>query len=148
MKGALPDSYSTSRAWIMDNYKHSKGVVRQSLATAVSRITLSFESWKSGNELDLLGVIAHYIDKQYQVKNVLLALRNIYGSHKGVELNRHLRAVCREFKISTKVAFFMADNASNNDSALKLLQHDLNINPQRKRLRCAGHIINLICKAI
>ena len=42
----------------------------------------------------------------------------------------------------------MADNASNNDKALELLQTELNIDPVKQRLRCAGHIINLVCKAV
>jgi hypothetical protein len=148
IEGALPQSYSTTRSWIMQGFKQAKAAVRRSMATSKSRITLSFDGWKSGNELDLLGVVAHYIDEQYQVKNVLLALRNTYGSHKGVEIHHHLLAVCREFKIGNRLAFFMADNASNNDLALQLLQNDLNIDPHTDRLRCAGHIINLVCKAI
>jgi hypothetical protein len=118
------------------------------LASSKSRVTLSFDGWKSNNELDLLGVVAHYIDDQYNVKNVLLALRNTYGSHTSDEQAYHLLSIAREYKISTKIAYFMADNASNNDKTLQLLQDDLNIHPTKSRLRCAAHIINLVTKAI
>jgi hypothetical protein len=115
---------------------------------AKSRITLSFDAWKSNNELDLLAIIAHYVDEHYNVKNVLLALRNTYGSHTAAEIKHHLLVVVREYRITTKIAYFMADSANSNDAALELLQKDLDIQPSKQRLRCACHIINLVCKAI
>ena len=42
----------------------------------------------------------------------------------------------------------MADNASNNDKTLELLRDDIATDPKKSRLRCAGHIINLVTKAI
>jgi hypothetical protein len=96
----------------------------------------------------MLAIIAHYIDEQYNVKNVLLALRNTYGSHAAAEMKHHLLTVVREYRITTKLAFFIADSANNNDAALDLLQHDLAIQPSKQRLRCGCHIINLVAKAI
>jgi hypothetical protein len=148
IKGALPSSYNTTRSWILKAAQQAKVAVRRSLASSKSRITLSFDGWKSDNQLDLLGVVAHYIDDQYRGKNVLIALRNTYGSHTGAEIAYQLLAVTREYKISSKVAYFMADNASNNDTALQLLESDLNIQANKSRLRCVGHIINLVTKSI
>jgi hypothetical protein len=122
--------------------------VRRSIVTSKSRITISFDGWKSGNQLDMLGIVAHYIDKDYKVKNVLLALRNTHGSHLGEELSQHLKDVFKEYGISDKVSFCMADNASNNDNALDRLAPDIPIRPLRGRLRCVAHIINLVCMAI
>jgi hypothetical protein len=144
----LPNSPTTTRRWIIKASQHAKKAVRRSLAKAKSRITLSFDGWKSDNELDLLGIIAHYIDKNYRVKNVLLALRNTYGSHKAEELKHHLLGVCRDYTITSRIAYIMADNAYNNDSAVELLKLELGLNPKKCRLRCAGHIINLVTKAI
>jgi hypothetical protein len=148
IEAVLPQSRNTTRCWIMQAFHQSKRSVRKSLASSKSRITLSFDAWKSDNELDLLGVIAHYIDEHYTVKNVLLGLRNTYGSHVGEEQKHHLLAICREYQISNKIAYFMADNATNNDKTLELLQSELAIDAKKSRLRCAGHIINLVCKAI
>ena len=148
IKNAVPKSHNTTRQWILDAFKNSRLAVRRCLSKSKSRITISFDGWRSGNQLDLLGIVAHFIDEQYAIKNVLLGLRNTYGSHIGAELKHHLLAVLRDYRISTKVAFFMADNASNNDKALELLQTELNIDPVKQRLRCAGHIINLVCKAV
>jgi hypothetical protein len=132
----------------MAAYKTLKPFVIHSLVAAKSRISLSFDGWKSDNDLDMLAIIAHYIDEQYTVKNVLLALRNTYRSHTAAETKHHLLAVIREYRITTKLAFFIADNANNNDAALDLLAVDLDIRPLKQRLRCSCHIINLVAKAI
>jgi hypothetical protein len=45
----------------------------------------------------------------------------------------------------------MADNASNNDAALKVLSTyllSMQLDPVKQRLRYAGHIYNLMSKAI
>jgi hypothetical protein len=62
----------------------------------------------------------------------------------------HLFATIRDFSVS-EVDYFIADNATNNDTALEAL---INLRPQycydkvKQRLRCTGHVYNLICKAI
>jgi hypothetical protein len=51
---------------------------------------------------------------------------------------------------SKQLGFFIADNASVNDVAIRLilahLRPDLK-NPDSRRVRCLGHIINLVAKA-
>ena len=148
LEPVLPKSIATTRKWLIKSYQGSKNAVRNDLAQSKSRITLSFDSWKSNNELDFLGVVAHYINKDYCMKNVLLALRNTFGSHTAQEQQHHLLAVCRDFRISNRIAYFMADNASNNDKTLELLSKEIDFKPEQSRLRCAGHIINLVTKAI
>ena len=116
---------------------------------ANSRIVISFDSWKADNKiLDLLSVLAHYIDKQYKLKTFVLALRDTYGSHSSDNIKDHLLTVLREYQISNKVAYFAADNATNNNKALRLLADELSIDPVNQRLRCLSHIINLVSTAI
>ena len=144
----LPRAYATTRDWIIHAFQQAKGEIRRNLSMSKSRISISFDGWKSNNELDLLAVIAHYIDRDYKIENVLLALRNAYGCHTGDELQYQLVTILREYKISTKVAYFVADNASNNDRALHFLQHELSIDPVKQRIRCACHVLNLVTKSI
>jgi hypothetical protein len=59
--------------------------------------------------------------------------------------------VIQDFAIADKIAYFIADNASNNDAALKILSTylpSIQLDPVKQRLRCTGHIYNLVCKAI
>jgi hypothetical protein len=86
----IPASHNTVRSWLIEAYKMSKQLVKCNLTQARSRITLSFDSWKSDNEVDYLGIVAHYIDKDFIVKAVLLALKNTFGNHTGLKMKKHL----------------------------------------------------------
>jgi len=79
---------------------------------------------------------------------VLLALRNTHGSHAAEELQYHLYEVCSEYGITDRLQYFIADSASNNDRALRLLALQLPIDVAQQRLRCTGHVFNLVCQAI
>ena len=99
--------------------------------------------------MDYLSIVAHYIDRSYQLKSVLLALYNTFGNKTGAEMKHHLLKVAHKFKISTRLNYFVYDNASNNDKAIELLATELfDVQPKKQRLRCTSYIINLICKSI
>ena len=95
-------------------------------------------------QLDMLGVTAHYLDEQLRVKTVLLGLRPMYGAHSGAAIAEELLALMREFKISDRVGYFVADNASNNDAALREMAKEIDIEPLRQRIRCNAHVLTLL----
>jgi hypothetical protein len=45
------------------------------------------------------------------------------------------------------LGYFVLDNATNNDTTLKELAKTMGFDPILKRLRCMGHIINLIAES-
>jgi len=45
------------------------------------------------------------------------------------------------------LGYFVLDNATNNDTTLDELAKTLNFDPNQRRLRCMGHILNLIAEA-
>ncbi|KAM0703025.1 hypothetical protein Q7P35_010457 [Cladosporium inversicolor] len=146
----LPTSHNIVATWLNNSYARHQAKVVTCLAKSTSAITISFDSWNADNDvLDLLGVVAHYLDEQYQLRTVVLGLRDHYGSHTGANIGEHLNQVLGDFKIRSKVAYFAADNATNNDTALDYLSKKV-IHYQLKimRLRCVGHILNLVCKAV
>ena len=136
------DNHATPRAWIMKAYSSAKECIVESLAKATSRITISSDNWKANNDiLDLLGVVAHYIDDNYNLQTVVLGLRDSMGSHTGANIAEQLSEVLQDFDIaSSQVAYYAADNASNNDTALVELNSYAAVNSVTQRLRCAGHI--------
>jgi hypothetical protein len=48
---------------------------------------------------------------------------------------------------SDKLGYFVLDNASNNNTTLEELGKIIGFDPIEKRLRCIGHIINLIAES-
>ncbi|TKA70942.1 hypothetical protein B0A55_10806 [Friedmanniomyces simplex] len=97
--------------------------------------------------MDLLGIIAHFIDEDWKHQNTLLALSPTRGSHTGENMSEQLLHVINDYQLGNNIEFYAADNAYNNDTAIRLLG-DLDVNLHKQRLRCAAHIINLVCKAI
>jgi hypothetical protein len=118
----MPTSHSTTASWILKAYEDAKLQVVQSLENATSKATLSFDGWTANNKvLDLLGIVTHYLDKDYKNRVVVLGLRDTLRSHSGVNIADHLLSVLNDFSLSDKIAYFIADNAINNDKALSVL---------------------------
>lgn len=63
-----------------------------------------------------------------------------------------LHSIILTFSIEGKLGAFMMDNADNNDTALRALRTMLpptaSLDPKESRLRCLGHMINLVVKAL
>lgn len=56
---------------------------------------------------------------------VVLALCDTHSSHTGANITDHLFEVLSTYKIRSKVTFFVADNATNNDKAISLLSREI-----------------------
>jgi hypothetical protein len=91
----------------------------------------------------------HYLRDDNKLHNVVLTMRDTLGSHTSSNIADHLFDVLKDHQISkSQIAFFVADNATNNDKAVKLLLERVGLNPITSRFRCAGHISNLVYTAI
>jgi hypothetical protein len=118
------------------------------LARGRSRIVLSFNAWSSPNHQSLLGVVGHWINADCKLKTGLLALKFIEGHH-GFEMADVLEEVIATYSIRDKISAFQIDNATNNDTALDALSISIpGVDRKQSRLRCFGHIINLVVKAL
>jgi hypothetical protein len=145
----LLPSARTVRAWVMNTYNERIGDVKESLANARSKVTLSFDAWSSPNHYSLLGVVGHWLDSKRQLRTGLLALKVLQGHH-GHEIADVLQEVIRNYSLENKVSTFQTDNASNNDTALEALTISLDgaFDTKQSRLRCFGHIVNLVAKSL
>jgi hypothetical protein len=150
LEEVIPRSAGTAHAWIIDAYNNAKSKVIKSIANSTSKLTISFDGWKANNDaLDLLGVIVHYLGDDNKLHNVVLAMSDTLGSHTGTNIAEQLFDVLKDYQIhGHQIAYFQADNAFNNDTALAALAERVDIHPVNSRLRCAGHIFNLVCNAI
>jgi hypothetical protein len=96
----------------------------------------------------MLGVVAHWIDADRKLRTGLLALKLIEG-HYGVDIAEVLEEVVTVYGIRNKIGAFQIDNATSNDTALDALELSIpGVDRKQSRLRCFGHIINLVVKAL
>jgi hypothetical protein len=89
------------------------------------------------------------IDAELKQQDLLIAFENLYRDHTSAAQAAVIRDVINNYNISRQFHCFVGDNASSNNSKLinRLnLYPDIHITADN-RLRCAGHIINLIIKA-
>jgi hypothetical protein len=132
----------------MTTYNERISDVKRSLAGARSKINLSFDAWSSPNHLSLLGVVAYWLDEEYTLKTSLLALRPLEG-HRGYDIAAVVSPVIKDFDIEHNLGAFQTDNATNNDTALAALAASIpSLEVKDSRLRCFGHIVNLVVKAM
>jgi hypothetical protein len=70
------------------------------------------------------------------------------GPHSGENIAKVLSTVIDFYDISTIIGFFIMDNASNNDTCIQEIAKQYPAIKQQSRLRCVGHMLNLIVKAL
>src|ERR1700761_9514033 len=58
------------------------------------------------------------------------------------------KEVIKAFGLQGKLGYFTLDNATNNDTAIADLASEFGFDPLQRRVRCFGHIINLVVKAL
>jgi hypothetical protein len=78
-----------------------------------------------------------------------LTLPRQSGHHTGIALARPLYEKLSSYGVtSDRIRWFVADNASNNDTCIEALSDLLEFEATKRRLRCAGHIFNLVAHSI
>jgi hypothetical protein len=149
VRDTIPNSHRTVSSWIIMAFETSRKQVKDLVATSLSKINLSFDIWTSSNDLALLGVVAHFINAEGCLRVALLGLPRMINSHTGENMATCIKSVINEYDFGQKLGCFMMDNAQNNDTCVaELRRYFPTINEKEQRLRCAGHIFNLVTKAV
>lgn len=145
---SLPKS-NTIRTWILQAYALHKPVVKHLLSKAQSKIHICFDLWTSGNNQALNGITAHFIDRDFKSQAIVLGVPQQKGAHGGDNIAAHVISTLDDFGIgSTQLGYFVLDNATNNDTAIEAIAENYGFDAGERRLRCAGHIINLIARSL
>lgn len=146
LRGSIPGRTSLTR-YIGYAYEKSITTVEETLANAKTNINLSFDLWTSpGRRLSLLGVVAHFLDAQWKPVTALLSLPRMQGSHTGLSIAKQIHAILDHFSISAKFGYAIADNASENTACLDHLSELLEMDLDKRRVMCMGHVINLVAQ--
>jgi hypothetical protein len=145
--GSLP-THSTIREWIVRSFSRHKGVVTELLGRSLSRINISFDAWSSRRFTSLLGLTVHFLDDEGKFRTFLLGLPRIEGRHSGENLADRVSDIIHEYRFEDRIGFFVTDNAESNDTCLEHLGIELGFKKEHRRLRCSGHIINLVARSI
>ncbi|KAK5991211.1 Putative AC9 transposase-like protein [Cladobotryum mycophilum] len=133
-------------------FDNKKGEIQSELRKALTQIHLGFDLWTSPNRLAILGVTGHFLSSNGSQQQRLLALKQHPGAHSGEKLTTTLKEVIYDWGIQDQLGTIILDNASNNDTCLLHLFNALDPSMTEedigeRRIRCYGHILNLIARA-
>ena len=122
---------------------------RQTLITklkfSLAQLHFSIDIWSSPNHHSLLAIVAHFINlDSRQLCKALLALRELEGAHSGEAIGETFLRVINSYGIQDKIGYVTLDNAYNNDTMLQAVAKACGFNVAHRRLRCNGHVINLV----
>lgn len=146
----IPRSHGQVSIWVRDEFQRQKGDIREQVFKAKSEIHLSFDLWTSPfRNFAVLAIVSHFLDNDDKNTALLLGLRRVRGSHSGENIAKEVLYVLREYEIGNRFGYFILDNAPSNDNAVRAILQEFNISSEYKqrRLRCLGHIINLVAQA-
>lgn len=119
--------------------------------SATSKINFSVDVWTAdeGNKRAYLAANAHFLDQNGTIRTALLSFTRLLGSHTGENLGKALASALATYSVeSFQIGAFVVDNASSNKNMLEELSKHYKIDLPACHLRCIGHIINLIVKAV
>ena len=115
----LPEDHHTIRNWISRQFDFQKQQVKKRLQGSLSCIHITTDLWTSGNDLALLGAIAHFVNSHGNLEEVLICLKEVEGSHTGENLSQYILQAIDDFDITSRLGYFQMDNAPNNDTMLR-----------------------------
>jgi hypothetical protein len=95
------------------------------LERAPGRISLTFDGWSSSIMVAYIGVTAHYITDDWELRAELLSFKDLPGSHTGENMAEVLYDILHMARIKDKIMNATADNLSTNDKCLRLLSQKL-----------------------
>ena len=151
-EGKITTAHSQVQAHLRIVWPKHKDIVRRELQAALSRIHISCDIWTSPNQLLLLAIVAHFITHDSQKRKALIALPQVFG-HSGEEQLGKLLPVLEDYGIVRRLGAIITDNAPPNNVLCRLIQAHFSTElgldwaANDWRIRCIGHIINLVVQA-
>ncbi|RKK14012.1 hypothetical protein BFJ66_g18177 [Fusarium oxysporum f. sp. cepae] len=145
------DLPSTLSSWVKEKWLGDGGRrvwLRAKLHSAKSKVHISVDAWTSEEGTNYLAIVAHFLDEKHKLQTALLDLPPLKGPHSGENIAKVLSSTLDFYDISPLMGFFMMDNARSNDVCILELAEQYPTIRRENRLRCVGHMLNLIVKAL
>lgn len=140
-RGLLDDYFEELKPKVISLLKNQKSV------------SLTLDMWSSSNNYGFMGIVAHFINDNWESKSIVIGMEHIPGSHTSKALSRALLNVIEEFEIQEKLFSITTDS----DNTMKAMgrdldtlypqQHNISFNYKKQHIPCFAHIINLVCQA-
>ncbi|XVE63664.1 hypothetical protein DITRI_Ditri07aG0037900 [Diplodiscus trichospermus] len=137
-------SHNTIKKDCVQVYEIEKKKLK-SLLKNISKISITTDMWKSTNQkLEYMVLTGHFVDSNWKLQKPVLSFVHLFPPHHGVEIADNFYKCLKDWSIEKKVYTISVDNASNNDSTIKILTDTFSRN---KKLLCGGNLFHVRCCA-
>ena len=145
-------SADTVRRDLKTNYENEKSKRKAYFAKLSSKITFILDCWTSSNQFAFLGIVAQWIDDDWNLNTGIFDFIIMEGSHTGKNLASVVFDSFKEYGVLSKISAIVSDNAGNMDTffeqfEVKMRQEGIPFDCENQRIRCLAHIVNLVVKA-
>ncbi|XP_048613259.1 zinc finger BED domain-containing protein RICESLEEPER 4-like [Brassica napus] len=143
-------SRNTAAKDVYKFYQSETDILKKELATLPGRISFTSDLWTAITHEGYMCLTAHYVDRDWKLKNKILSFCALPPPHTGFQLAMKIIDEMEEWGIDKKVFSVTLDNATNNDSMQDILKsqlvlrNDLVCGGEFFHVRCSAHILNLI----
>ena len=143
-------SRNTAAKDVYKFYQSETDILKKELANLPGRISFTSDLWTTITHEGYMCLTAHYVDRDWKLKNKILSFCALLPPHTGFQLAMKILDEMEEWGIDKKVFSVTLDNATNNDSMQDILKsqlvlrNDLVCGGEFFHVRCSAHILNLI----
>ena len=141
---------NTIRDQIIKEFERQKLENKNELLDTRFQIYISSDLQTSPNSLALVGIVTYYLDKDLVNKSTLIGIRRVKGAYSGENIAEVIIPVLEEIGIVSRLGYFIGDNAGPNDTYQRAIYRKLRPDikePDTRRVRYLGYILNLVVKA-
>ena len=137
-------SADTIRRRILAKFDEKSKERKQIYQDLDCKVSFTTDCWTSPNTIAFMGVTAHYIDEDWNLKMYTLDFKHLPGTHSGSVLRSTFESILRDFCLENKTLGITLDNASNNDSFIEELSFGSGTSFKSfHHIRCFAHVLNL-----
>lgn len=123
----------------------TKESIKDILANAVTKITLTTDAWTSRAKDAFVVTTAHFLDDAWTFRKLVIAFEYQPEAHDIPALTARLLKVIHEYGIERKIGGIVTDNAGNaRGAAVEVAKELSKYGTEVLAIRCMNHILQLI----
>ncbi|CAB4377035.1 unnamed protein product [Rhizophagus irregularis] len=144
-------SADTIKNKIMTYYEEDKVKMKALLKDLPGKVSFTMDCWTSPSTKSFLSITAHFINKEWNLQNIIIDFIQTQDSHTGSNIKDAFLLGISNMSLESKIMGITTDNASNNSTFMTSLsiwaaENVVNFNKKEQHIRCFAHSINLSVK--
>jgi len=150
-----PICRQTAAADVFVRYEVEKEKLKELFAKHRGRVSFTSDLWSAKASMtSYICVTGHFIDEGWHLHSYILDFCELKSPHTGEHIANRILDCLKEWGLEKKVLSMTLDNATNNNSMVKILKGQLQMisgsgllcDGKFLHIRCCAHILNIIVK--